>query len=237
MVYIRSESGQPWETSALWISPDYIDGKDNVTLAGTGKDSVLKLPPSLDGPLLVIDRTSGFAVRDLVLDGGGKRGPLLEIRGPLVAGFLLENVIVRNVKGPAIRVSGADGRPAQPVQIQNVTVELSDSAGVAIEFAGAASSEHVVIAKCHFRGPFADGIRIAQPVNPLTVTESSFRLGTNGISLQAKDADWAGIHVEKNRFSSLDSDVASAVGPAALGQIQLVGNAVEAVKKPAAAQN
>ncbi|MFO0945055.1 MAG: hypothetical protein U1D30_03780 [Planctomycetota bacterium] len=211
------------EQSSLRRHPDAT----NVTLSGQGADTVLSLYKNLDGPIVSIHSVKNFTLSNLVLDGEGKKGPLLEIVGTGVAGVTIRNVTIRNFKGLGIRVTNADGNMNAPVRFEKVVVEMNDAKGRGIAIVGDSDdprggrSYHTQFLGCELRGPFAVAIAIEQPINSFLFRDCILQKGTNGLLLTAKDTDWRKLQVQKVQFTDIQAAaIVEGIKPDAISQIQ-----------------
>lgn len=235
---LQAKGKTTWDVSNLRFGDDAIDGT-GITVAGQGSDTVLSLYKNLDGPIVSIRSSRQFTLRDLVLDGEGKRGPLIEIFGARVAGVTLRNVTLRNFKGEGIRLSNVDGNANDPVRFENVVVEMNDPKGNGIVIAGGSDDPrggrtyHVQLLRCKISGPFAAGIAIEQPINVFSLRDCDIQKGTTGILLSARDTDWRKLSLQQVQFADLNAAVAvNAIKPEAIQQIQWLGPVFSNVKTP-----
>lgn len=210
-VTIEPNPSGAWESSCLRISPAQIDNKSRLTLTGIGPNVVLKLAANLDGPIIVIDRTREFTLRNLTLDGGGREGPLLEISGPGVAGVVVENVTLRNFRGQGIRLDGADGQTAMPVVLRGLTLRCGPNQSSGIVFAPSPTkrSRNIEIVDCVFEGPFAAAIDVSQRTSPLNIVGSRFYQGEVGVALAAGDPADRQVVIRQNTFERVAKAIRS----------------------------
>jgi hypothetical protein len=216
----------PWRTPPLRVNTLYIDGKEGVTLAAESPNTVVQLTNGSDGPLLLIENTMDFVVRNLILDGNGAQGPVIEIGGPHVAGVSIEGCTIRNFRGDAIRIRNADGNVNQRVTLKDVTVLHTTAGGSSVVFAPPAEatdgvSRNVELIGCRFQGPFQAGVTLAQGVEPLTMRNTTFSGGRVGLRLEAKNADWSKISLFRNVFENVPTRIESAVGAEAAAKIRV----------------
>lgn len=236
-IRLRTDGPTTWEVSNLRIEPETIAAEE-VTLVGSGPDTVLSLPKSLEGALLTIRDTPGFVLADMILDGGGKPGPVLEIIGPRAAGVELRNITIRNFKGVGIRITNIQGKANQPVILDRVLVECSDSKNVGIAImppaptGSAGRSYYARLAGTKVVGPFALGLKIEQPINSLVVDACTFAKGTAGVGLFAKEMDWSKLQLTNPIFESLTEAVVSDVGPDAITKLDWKEPVFKEVKNP-----
>jgi serine/threonine protein kinase len=200
--------GAPRVTPPIWLTPTMPSGKPNLTLEGDGAGVELFLDPMAEPgqALIAVDSIGGFTVRNLVLDGKGRAGPLMTVQGPRVAGLTLENVTFRNYTGPALALLNADGVTSKPIRLTNCRFECSDPAGAgvavqSIEFAETAAdaTRELIIEGCRFLGPMGAGVRIRQPLRTATIKRSIFSGPVVGVDFENSPA-WTDVALTGNTF-------------------------------------
>lgn len=241
-IQLMTDGPTTWEISNLRIESGSIAAEE-VSLIGSGSDTVLSLPKSHEGAVVSIRDTPGFVLSDLVLDGGGKPGPVLEIVGPRAAGVVIRNVTIRNFKGEGIRLTNVQAKANQPVLLEKVLVVGSDRENIGIAIAPPSAtgspgrSYYVQVTTAKIDGPFAFGLKIAQPVNSLVLDDCTFTKGTAGIGLFAKEMDWSKVSLNQPRFEMLERAVQSEIGDEAIAKLQWKAPIFKEVKiQPALAE-
>ena len=213
----------------LQITPEFYSlgvgvTLDGVTLQGESRQGVVVQAQAM--PLVTIEDTRNFIVRDLTLDGDGKEGPVVVIGGPGVSGVKFENVTVRNFTGDGIHILDADGLRG-PIQLENVRIVPSDASGAAIVIGSSSSTEaagkssNVRIIGCEIGGGeagFGTGIDIRQPIESVMIEMTTFSKGRTGILLSAPKADWKQLRVSENTFEEIEvgGAVANGIDPKVL---------------------
>lgn len=218
----------PWKTLTLKVSPAFFDEKHNVTIAAERPNTVLVRTQADGGPLVLIDRTRGFTLRNLVFDGGGRPGPLVEIRGPDVGGLTIDGCSFRNYRGLAISIVSADGAEASPIRLRGLTFHSSDAASVAVQVGlrggKPPGSRHLLIEGCRFVGPFSSAIWITEPAAFCLIDNNSIAVGDTGILLDAAITNSNQLAIRRNHFENLKFDVRGASAPELAKTWQSGGN-------------
>lgn len=132
-------------------------------------------------PILRVGKAEDFLLRDVILDGKGRPGPVIEIEGRS-AGVTLQNVVFRNVVGIAVRLLDAQGQPDKPLRFVNCTFENSESC-TAIHCQGRSFegwTRNVEFSGCTFSG-LATGILFAQPAENIAIRNCVFAKGIQGV--------------------------------------------------------
>lgn len=208
-----------WPVQTLKLTPDRV-GK--VMLAGLEPTVVLQSASGFEPPILRIDRTREVTVRNLVLDGGGRPGPLIEITGPEVFGIVLDHLTLRNYQGPGIRIEAADGVANQPLVISDVLFQPGGNEGpraVGILFQPAAGgagfpTSQVRIEKCTFQNIDA-AVQVADEVQSLVIDRCLFENTLAALKISSKKSDPARIWLTGSSFDRMTKPVVSEVGEAA----------------------
>jgi serine/threonine protein kinase len=167
-----------WRPRTLVIRRGQLGNNGHLTLAGKGGKVVLRR--QRQNPIFRISNVDGFTLRNLILDGDNRSGPLIEIEGS-VAGVTLEDLTIRNVKGEAIRFLSVHGQPKRPVRI--LSNKFLGRSTLAMAFHGRNTdgrSQHVEILGCQTTGG-AGGVLFAQPVESVSVRDCTFAGSTYGI--------------------------------------------------------
>jgi serine/threonine protein kinase len=180
-VLLEARSGSLQSASVLVVGSKQRN-RGNFTLASKDKNDLVTLTAVGNEPILRITSADGFLLRDIVLDGRGQSGPLVEIHGRN-PGVTLQNVIIRNVTGEAIRIIDAQGSPDRPIRLINLSFSMADgSVPISLQansFDG--WSRNIEIVGCALNGRAAAGMLVAQPVDGLTIRSCVFSQATHGI--------------------------------------------------------
>lgn len=212
-IYI--DGNGPWNLIPLEIGPNSLlyPGKDRITIEGATPDTVLQRIGGT-GPFLTIEGAREVTLRNLIIDGGGEMGPVLEIRGPNVTGFKAENVRIRNFQGIGIQIISADGQPANPISFNGFTIQMADPVGQAIVICppetGATTSNttNVEFKSGEITGPFAMGLHVTQSVRGLTIEETTISGGETGIRVASAHSGW---RINGNKFVELRTAIQSTI--------------------------
>ena len=155
-----------------------------VTLAGSAPGTCLRHAQHGE-PLVLIQGVQDIVLRDLVLDGNGSAAPVIEIRGPGVAGLTIENVVIRNFNGDGILIVGADGDALKTITFRNVTIDCGQTRGgsavVVAPSISAIPNSQLRFLGCELKGTFATGLDIADAVENLLVEGCKFSDGHQAI--------------------------------------------------------
>lgn len=181
-ILVRKKAGG-WLIDRFLIHGDQLPNQGNFSFTGpAGKVTLVK---GSQAPVFRIVNTSGFSMTNVIIDGAGRSGPLIEIEGT-AEGLRLENVVLKNFSGDAIRLVGARGTRGRPIQLTNVVFQKggSQKPGLPIAFRsrkGTDHSRHVRIQGCRLQHNGQAGILVGQPVTDLTVSSTIIAGGPYGI--------------------------------------------------------
>lgn len=181
-----------WRSDPMVVDGKQLPNEGHFTLRGNAAN--VTLVQKTDSPLLKIKNVKHFSLKNLTLDGNGKRGPIIEIEGR-VPGVLLENVTIRNVNGDAIRFLGAHADPRNKCRLNNVKVERGNkgSNGLPITFLSGHMSQvarHIEITNCRLDHNNQAGILVGQPVDGVYVRKCTIQGGSYGIRFAPMPRSW-----------------------------------------------
>jgi len=162
------------------IAGDKLANRGQFSLASKDKSKVVTLTAAA-GPILRISNAEHLLVRDLILDGKGRSGPLVQIEGRN-PGVTFQNVVIRNAPGTVVRLLDAQGDSGKPVRFVNVSFEV-DEASVPICFQARShdgSSRNIEIVGCTFKGA-GTGILLTEPVDGVSIHNCVFAQGSHGV--------------------------------------------------------
>ncbi len=171
-----------WHADNLVIARNRLPNNGEFTLAGQGSNVVLVRRDN--GPIISVRNANRFVLENVILDGQGRYGPLVEITGN-AAGVVFRNVTIRNVNGTAVRFISAQAKPGQPIRFINTTFVRSrwhGTTGVAFQSNGTTDrTSHVEFVGCRFVGKWKTAMLFGQPVGNVTIRDSVFSGPTRGI--------------------------------------------------------
>lgn len=211
---IRIDPGT-WPNPVINFGPESLKGKDRdgVKFQGAGIGTIIQIINAVEPPLFQIDRTSEMVIENLVIDGGGHVGPLLEIRGGNVHGVRLKNVLIRNVKECGIRIVNGNGTANKPIVLENVTVDMlkPDPAAPTEPSKNISSysqpyraihvtddpnnssvnlTENLHIIGCRISCPQGIGIALSQPVKGLHIENNILWNCSIGVEFETRAFEW-----------------------------------------------
>ncbi|MGF1577900.1 MAG: serine/threonine protein kinase [Gemmataceae bacterium] len=180
-IVLRPQRGG-WHADRLMIAKNRLVNKGEFTITGEGRDVVLVRRDN--GPIFHINNANHFVVENVILDGQGRVGPLVEIHGQ-AAGVIFRNVTIRNVQGIAVKFVNAQGQPERPIRFVNTTFERIFGKGTtAVAFRSQSSGDrtiHVSFVGCRFVGSWSTAMLFGQPVDSVLVQDTVFSGSTRGI--------------------------------------------------------
>lgn len=204
----------PWNQTPVEIGPRSLlfPNKDGITFEGSTPETVIQRSGDFDQPLMTIDGSRDITLKNLILDGGGGVGPVLEIRGAGVHGFTAEQVRIRNFRGIGVRIISADGQPDKPIRFTGLTIDMGDPEGHAVVIAppleggSGTNSLNVHFTEANITGPFSSAFHILQTTRGLQIEQSKIRGGDVGIRIAAAHTGWK---ITGNTFLDLVTAFAS----------------------------
>ncbi len=160
----------------LVINGQQLHHQGAVTLRGD-PEQPLVLTRSKPGPILRIKDVHHFKLRHVILDGGGRPGPVLEIFGD-TPGLELDSVVFRNYINDGLVLRGARGSAREPIHLNKVVFVNSEKFGAQDGLVFRAEhqddvAEYVELANCRFLHT-RSAIQIDQAVDHLTIRDSRF---------------------------------------------------------------
>lgn len=206
-VVLAPRSSGAWETPTLRIGVDPLHVAAGVTLAGEKPSVVLALGPTFEPPLLSVEKSDRWTVRDLILDGGGKPGPVLLVRGDGAKGLAIENVTVRNFSGVGIRFENAQGTPDRPLILRNVTISpgKGGAKGAVVD-----DGRRIVFDQCRFLGPMDAALVASGKDSEVRIASSMIENARTAVLLESPRPAADAVVLENCILQGVKSRVASA---------------------------
>ena len=173
--------GGGWKISDLAVNGDKLRNGGQFEIVGRG-EVVLKRGNTR--PIMRLMNTQGLTLENLIFDGGGKAGPVLEITGKS-PGLTLKNVTFRNCPGDCVRVINAVGEPGRPIRFSSCKFLKPSGWGSCSPIEIRAGEENRVTRHLEILGTtfnkVGHAVLVGQPVENLRVEECSFVGGALGV--------------------------------------------------------
>lgn len=169
-----------WKSGTVLVNGPRIRNRGKLTITGNSSTVVSRGDAR---PIFRFVDTEGLTLSNLVIDGGGKRGPVIQVVGKAY-GLTLRDITFKNVRGECVEFVGATGKSDSPVRMVNcnfLTPGMADFEPVVFRSAQRDSkSQHVEILGCTF-GASRMAVQVKEPVLGLTIKECQFNNSNNAV--------------------------------------------------------
>ncbi|QDU59830.1 Serine/threonine-protein kinase PknB [Planctomycetes bacterium Pan216] len=200
----------------LQLTREFAENIKGLTITSAGSPVTLGCRSGFGSknPVVVINNAEDVTLENVILDGGGIEGPVLEVKGS-VQGLRIRNVTIRNFAGTAIRISSARGRPNNLAILENITIEANgdEAKGIVFSGSGAAPTEYLTIKNSSIDNNYRFGVVVGQKVRDVVFDDITFDqrnrnlMGRIGIHLTAGGTDWSKVTIRNCYFKNMEYDI------------------------------
>jgi eukaryotic-like serine/threonine-protein kinase len=180
---ILAAKSADWDVNPLKIGEGKYVRCVHVHVTGEN-DTVTISTQTGEQPIFHVQRTPGFVLKNLTIDGNGRSAPLVVFDGESLTGCKLENVVFQNFTGDAVQLLGVRGASDAHLEIKNCRFYGSGGNAKGVVFASSedlSASRQVTIENCRFVG-CAAGIAVQGAVGSASARRNIFASGAVGVA-------------------------------------------------------